>query len=84
MKRQRESRIGVQERTAMRDKNMHREQHQSLRPYPSKDTITPNRGINEDAQKQRTNQEEEDQATNARQSSEQDRNQKEDKRNTPE
>jgi hypothetical protein len=55
----------VQERTSLRDKSSHRNAQVSNRPNPSQNTINPNRGLNEDAQKQRTNQEEEEETTNA-------------------
>lgn len=55
----------VQERTSLRDKSSNRNAQVSNRPNPSQNTINPNRGLNEDAQKQRTNQAEEDETTNA-------------------
>lgn len=65
MKHARENRAVVQERTSMKEKSANRASQQDGRPYPSKNTINPNRGLNEDAQKQKTNQEEENETTNA-------------------
>jgi hypothetical protein len=65
MKRGNDTHTGAQERTAMKDKNVHRNAQQGGRPNPSQNTINPNRGLNEDEQKRATNQEEEDETTNA-------------------
>lgn len=74
MKPVRESRVGTPARTAMKDKSTARETQQNLRPHPSKDTINPNRGLNEDIQKQKTNQEEQHEITNSERDSSTNRN----------
>lgn len=64
MKHGNDNRTNVHGRTSMSDQSVRGNSLDNGRVNPSQSTPNPNRGLNEDEQKQTTNQEEEDEITN--------------------